>query len=241
MAKPARRRDLILWLGGLAAFYAGSRWLLTRPGALNFEPVEALPGYRRLVAGPVSRGVIDPLAGIGVVPVDLPDLPGDLRPLLFPGDPAGRVPVAYFADFGCPNCAALEQSLARHVAAGEIALYRHEWPILGPGSELAARAALAAALQGAPGALDAALTSSALVVTEGYLRRIARQAGLDEGRLLRDLDAGEVNASLARTGALARRLGFYATPSMVVRRTLVIGRLPAPTLAALVEAERRGA
>ena len=169
-AKSAGRRRLLLALGGLAAFYAGSRWWLTRPAPLNFQPAPGLPGFRRLVDGPVSQAAFDPLIGLDRRAEPLPEIGDDLKPLLFPGDAAGRVPVAYFADFRCPNCAELERLLRVHIEAGEIRLFRHEWPILGPASVEAARAALAAAMQGRAGALDGGLTSSRLIVTAAYLR-----------------------------------------------------------------------
>lgn len=247
---PARRRArralLLAAAGGAAALWvAGLRGGLPSlwPVDLSFEPMADPPGFRRLVGGEVSPGR-DPLAGLESAP------PGPDRPALSPPamcralfrdvPPAGVVPIALFVDANCPYCRVLERRLramaAEHGAG--LAIAWHEWPILGPVSRQAARAAEAARLQGAYPPVQKALAGTRFLPTEAYLRRIAARAGLDPDRLIRDMEAARVVRRLARTARLAERLGFAGTPGLVVGRTVSEGAIGSDRLSALIERER---
>src|SRR6266446_4981565 len=64
------------------------------------------------------------------------------------GNPKGDVTVVEFFDYRCPYCKAVAPDLAKAVAAdGKVRLIYKEFPILGPASITAAKAALAAVRQ----------------------------------------------------------------------------------------------
>src|SRR5260370_18272943 len=64
------------------------------------------------------------------------------------GNPNGDVTVVEFFDYHCPYCKAVAPDLAKAVAAdGKVRLIYKEFPILGPASITAAKAALAAVRQ----------------------------------------------------------------------------------------------
>lgn len=78
----------------------------------------------------------------------------------------GALPIATFSDFNCPYCRVLEGDLAGVLAADPgLRLVRHELPLLGAASASAARAVLAADLQGGYEAMKARLLRAGLVTT----------------------------------------------------------------------------
>ena len=247
-APPRPTRRLLIAGGGLCA-----AWLLLprlaglRPVALDFETLADPPGFRRLAGGPVSvgAGLADPLFGLGASVAasagGTPPPPGPVCDALF-GAPAppGTVPLAYFSDHACPNCRSFEHRLADLVQAqgGRLRVTWHDWPILGPRSERAARAAVAAGLQGAYDPVHAALMGSPALPTAAYLRDLTRRVGIDPDRLLADMAGAEVARRLAVSAGLAARFGFAGTPGLVIGRTAVDGALGTRHLAALVARER---
>ncbi|MFW5833538.1 MAG: DsbA family protein, partial [Pseudomonadota bacterium] len=121
---------------------------------------------------------------------------------------------------------------------GEVRIAWHEWPILGPTSIEAARAALAAKRQGAYVAFQAELMRAGFVPTESLFEDLALRLGLDPGRFAADRRSAEVEQEIATTRALADRFRFPGTPAMVVGRTVVTGSIDDATLRALIARER---
>lgn len=236
-----RRRDVIaiglLLAAPLVAVRACSG---AGQGDFRFKPLRTPPGFRRLDGGDASAAAVDPLIGLGTRGPVLPPLPpADLCPVLFGDDPLppGVVPVASFSDYYCPFCRVLTQRLAARDGQG-IRVAWHELPLLGTASGIAARAALAADLQGAYAAFHARLMRAAFQPTEAYLRALSDGLGLDTARFLSDMDGPGVARRLEDSGRAAALLRIGATPALVVGRTLVSGLISEARLDALVEIER---
>jgi protein-disulfide isomerase len=252
---PSRRGALL----ALAALGAGALWGWPRlaerlAGGFAFQPLADPPGgFRRIAAAGETSGMPNPFIGL-----DVPGAPGaadtaetalpeaavraDLCGALFGGPPqAGVVPIAAFSDYNCPFCRVLTERLSALEARAEggIRITWHEWPQLGPTSLSAARAALAADMQGAYAAFHRRLMRGRFVATPEYLDLLARDIGVDADRLVSDMAGDTVSARLARTDAVARVFGFVGTPAMVVGRTVVVGAISEAAIAALVEQERR--
>ncbi len=121
---------------------------------------------------------------------------------------------------------------------GEIDIIWHDWPILGRASLLAARAALAAEMQGGRDAMHARLLRSAFEPNGAWLTSVSASLGLDAARLIADMDGPFVMARLSRAAALARLFGFRGTPSLVAGRSALEGAAPRRSLAALFALER---
>lgn len=250
MTEPLHRRPILL--AGLAAVVAAPAVLgrltaaLSRP-PLEYEPLADLPPFRRLGLGGATSspdaalvGIADPTAGDrdGAGEAAVRAAPCEA---LFGGWPEGRVlPIAYFSSFQCPYCRVLEPELASLVerSGGRIHLVHHERPVFGPASELAARASVAAGLQGRQDATRARLLRSGLVTDEAYIRAALAPLGLDADRLLRDMRSAAVARAIERSRTLARLFGFAGTPALVVGRTGIEGRVASPLLERVVEAER---
>ena len=166
----------------------------------------------------------------------------DLCGALFGGPPpAGVVAIASFSDYNCPYCRVLTERLVAldERSDGAIQMTWHEWPLLGPTSVIAARAALAADLQGAYAAFHKRLMRTRFVPTPSYLDVVARDIGVDPIRLLADMKSVAVSERLRVTEAAARIFGFIGTPALVVGRTAVIGAISDVALSKLIDQERR--
>ena len=239
------RRDLLLGLGAIAVVGGGWQAWVHRPRAMTFEPIENLPGWRQTVFEGVTapRGGLSAtaaFAGIGnqtFTPTTLS--PARLCQTLFQNAKDGKTPVAAFSDFFCPYCRTLTQRLAARSAdpASNLALTWHELPLLGPSSVIAARAAVAAGLQGRYPEFQAAMTGSQFRPTTRHIAETAETAGVRPGQLLVDMDGPVVASRLSRSKNAARTLGIYGTPALVIGRTLVIGEISDRHLDELLAAE----
>lgn len=148
------------------------------------------------------------------------------------------VPIAYFSDYRCPYCRVLSKRLEALAATrDDVRIIWHEWPIFGEVSERAARAALAAKRQGAHAAFHHRLMRSSFVPTEGYLRTLAEQSGIDADALLAEMESPRTEHELAETAALAGMFGFRGTPALVIGRTALVGAVDDARLGALIDRE----
>jgi len=241
---PYRRKILLggalLAVGGIAA--AGWRTGLPLPARLpEFAPMPALPGYRLLKGGPLTPGGV-PLFGLEQPPpagleAARGEVARDLCGALF-GDALGvanAVPVAYFFDFQCPVCRRLSPRLRRLEG---IAISWHDLAGLGPASEVAARAAIAARAQGAGDAFHDRLMRARFQPNEAYVKALAEGMGLDVPRLLEDMASDAVERRMWLSRALAGKLGMAGTPGLVIGRTVIIGDQPDKLLRRIVAVER---
>lgn len=155
------------------------------------------------------------------------------------GNPEGDVLMVEFFDYRCPYCRRVADNVRRAVADdGNVRLVMKEFPILGPDSVLAARAALAAVKQGKYEAFHYALMTGQGQVTEASLKQVAREVGLDVARLERDMQDQEIDAALRRNYGLAEALGINGTPAFVIGNTVVPGAVDLKTLRRLIAEAR---
>jgi protein-disulfide isomerase len=154
------------------------------------------------------------------------------------GNPDGDVTVVEFFDYRCPYCRAVAPRLAQLLEEDDdIRFVYKEWPILGPVSEVAARAALASREQGLYEAFHEALMTHPQL-TEEAIFKVAERVGLDEQRLKRDMEAPEIDDAITRTRALATALGITGTPAFVIGDRLVPGAVSLSDLKMLVKQAR---
>lgn len=152
--------------------------------------------------------------------------------------------VVVFTDYRCGVCRASEPALARLVRNDpRVRVVYKEWAILGAGSVLAARTALAADRQGRYAPVRQALMNAPGALTADQVQAAAQQGGVDLMQLRRDLarDAAEIDDQLARADLQAWSLGLEGTPGYLVGPYLIKGRLDDRTLAQAVADVRRRA
>ena len=156
------------------------------------------------------------------------------------GNANGDVTLVEFFDYRCGYCKrALGTMEAVLETEANVRVVWKEFPILGPVSIFAARAAMAADRQSQYLPLHLALMK-APELTEERVFEIAGETGLDIERLRRDMEDPAIEAYLEETRALARELGIGGTPAFVVGDALVPGIIDAAQMKDLVAAARAG-
>jgi len=160
------------------------------------------------------------------------------------GNPEGSLTVVEFLDYQCGYCRRSHPEIAELLASDDdIRLVVKEMPILGPGSELAARAALATLIAEGPEAYSALhdrLMRLEGEVTDVRLDALLTELGHDPAAIRDGMDDPEVARRLAETRALAETLAISGTPTFVVGDRMLRGYLPLDAMQALV-AEVRAA
>ncbi len=203
-------------------------YLLREPEVL-YEALQELQRRRDAAEADRQRAVIAERRGELVGRAEDPAL----------GDPAGDVTIVEFMDYRCGYCRSMAPALRALLEQDRrVRLVVKEFPILGPDSVTAARAALAARKQGRYGELHWALYQ-AKDLSETAILELARRQGLDPERLARDMRAPEVERAIEHSRELAEALGISGTPSFVVGDTLIPGAAPVARLAELIAKARR--
>ena len=101
-----------------------------------------------------------------------------------------------------------------------------EFPILGPESAVAARAALASRAQGLYWPFHWALLGADSPFDLDHILAVARSIGLDAERLARDMEDPALDALIARNAILANALGVRGTPAFVIGDGMIRRALP---------------
>lgn len=243
-----RRRDVLAIVGIIALVY-GPRTLLwgrLTGNSLVYVDIPDLPPFRRLASQGQTSGAGPALDGIDPPPNDARRARADavrayLCLALFGNEEdAGVVPIAYFSEFRCPYCRALEQELDRLLvdSPGSFRIVQHAVPIFGPASDLAALASAAAARQGMQQGLRQRFMRTLPISEEASVLRVAADIGLDTERLARDMASREVQAELYTTPAIADVFGFIGTPGLVIGHTVLNGSIPYAVLRQIAEDEK---
>lgn len=161
---------------------------------------------------------------------------------LVAGNPEGDITVVEFSDYNCGYCKRAHTEVAKFIENdGNIRLVIKEFPILGPGSTLAGRAALASAMQQNGEKYEEfndALMKHRGSHTEATVLEIAEEIGLDADQLQSDMESAEIDAMMKRTFELADKLSINGTPAFVIGNQVVRGFVPAEELEKLAETAR---
>jgi len=158
------------------------------------------------------------------------------------GNPKGDVTLVEFFDYNCGYCkAAHPERTAAVEADGKVRLVLKEFPILSPSSVEAARAALAAHLQGRYAPMHEGLIAHKGALDTAAIDRIARAAGVDVERMRKDMESPTVTREIEANRALAQALGIRGTPGFVVGEQVVPGAIDKDAFATLFAAQRSDA
>lgn len=156
------------------------------------------------------------------------------------GNPKGDVTLVEFFDYRCGVCKNVHPMVNELIRSdGRIRRVYKEWPILGPPSLVAARAALASRKQGKYLAFHDALMEARGDLSESTVLAIATRVGMDTARLRRDMNDPEIGAILQRNYALAESLRINGTPSFVIGNVLVRGARDIDSMRELVARARK--
>jgi protein-disulfide isomerase len=156
------------------------------------------------------------------------------------GNPKGNASLVEFFDYRCPYCKQVEPSLDALLAEDrQLRFVYKEFPVLGPESVSAARAALAARKQDKYDAMHHALMALKGQIDDAALFKVASSVGLDVDRLKRDMTAPDIDRMLKANVNLAGALDIRGTPGFVIGNEIVPGAISLTALKQLIDTARR--
>jgi protein-disulfide isomerase len=154
----------------------------------------------------------------------------------FVANPMGKFPVVEFFDYQCGYCKRFQPTMTRLLKADRsVRFVFKEFPILGKVSVTAARAALAAKMQGKYRVFHDSLMGLRRRLSEAAVYQTAKDVGLDVARLKRDMVGPGVARIIKANRELAVTMGIRGTPSLIVGEQLVPGAIDYAQLTALIE------
>lgn len=155
------------------------------------------------------------------------------------GNAQGNVTLVEFFDYNCPYCRLMAPIMDQAMADDpQLRIVYKEFPILGPDSVFAAKAALAAERQGKYREFHKALYGSRTRVTEAVVLKIAAETGLDVERMKGDMQKPDIQALIDRNAELAQALRITGTPGFVAGGQIFPGATDLANLKKLIEQAR---
>ena len=155
------------------------------------------------------------------------------------GNPKGDATLVEFFDYRCPYCKQVEPAIEALIAEDrQLRFVYKEFPVLGPESVTAARAALAARKQDKYDVLHRALMNLKGQLNEAAVLKTAGSVGLDVERLKRDMAAPDIDRMLKANDNLAKALDIRGTPGFVIGNEIVPGAISLNALKQLIDASR---
>lgn len=158
------------------------------------------------------------------------------------GNPEGDITIVEFLDYRCGFCKRAHPEIEALMASDpNIRLVVKEFPILGPGSNLASRFAIAVrALAGDDAYKQVHDTLMTLrgEISGPSLARLAEDLGLDYNVVQAEMDSADTAAIITKNQRLAQALQITGTPTFVVGGQMLRGFLPLDGMREVVATER---
>lgn len=158
------------------------------------------------------------------------------------GNLKGDVTIVEFFDYRCGVCKRVHP-IVKELMKGDPNIRRvmKEWPILGPNSVVASRAAIASRKQGDKlyFAFHNAMMEAKANLEMGTVMRIAKSVGLDTDQLSTDMKDPAINGIIQRNYALAENLKLNGTPSFLIGDRIIRGGQDLESMRQLVAIARQ--
>ena len=162
----------------------------------------------------------------------------DPRVAFVTGPANAKTTIVEFFDYNCPYCRASAPTIRKFYQTHKDVRFAFiEFPIKGPQSTVAARAAMAARQQ--PDkyvAFHFAMMSQDGLVDQNAVFAIAQKTGLDVAKLKADMASPRVDFALAAAHTLAQATGIDGTPAFIVNGRMREGAMTDDDLAQMVKA-----
>ena len=208
------------------------QYLLDNPGVI-IEAIEALRQKRKADSARLLQETLASRRG---------ELENDpTSPVA--GNPGGNVTVVEFFDYSCTFCKKVFPRVQNLLETdGKFRYVLKEFPILGPQSVAAARAALAIWKLDAEKYMPfhTAMMKSRGRLSEATIFDLAAEAGLDPGLLKKAMNEPWIDEALQKNIELAESLDITGTPAFVIGNHVIPGAVDLNTLKELVAAARKG-
>ena len=160
---------------------------------------------------------------------------------LVSGNASGGLTLVEFFDYQCGYCNRMLPAVVDLLRTDrELRVVWKEFPVLGPASRFAARAAMAAERQGRYLEFHLALMGRREQLSESAVIETAAAVELDVERLLRDMEDPAIESYLDETAQLAAALGIGGTPAFVVGDVLVPGAVDGERMKEILAQARSG-
>lgn len=159
------------------------------------------------------------------------------------GNPSGDVTLVEFFDYNCSYCRKAKGDIDILIKGDpNLRVVLKDFPVLGPDSIEASRVAVAAKGQLPPEKLRG--FHDKLMETRGRTNReralaVAREFGLDVGRLERDMQSESVAAVIRDNAAIAERLGIAGTPAFILNEDIISGAVGVEPLRQAIASARK--
>ena len=155
------------------------------------------------------------------------------------GNANGTITLYEFSDYNCGSCKRVFEPIQQLVRDNpDVRLVIKEFPILSQSSLVAAKAAIAAEMQGKFGDFHIAMMTYRGQITDAVVMRMAAQAGVDIEQLKSDMESPKTMAIIQRTREAAAALEINGTPGLVAGDTVVPGAIGLDELVKLIAEER---
>ena len=155
------------------------------------------------------------------------------------GNANGTITLYEFSDYNCGYCKRVFEPIQQLVRDNpDVRLVIKEFPILSQSSLVAAKAAIAAEMQGKFGDYHIAMMTYRGQITDAVVMRMAAQAGVDTEQLKSDMESPKTLAIIQRTREAAAALEINGTPGLVVGDTFIPGAIGLDELVKLIAKER---
>lgn len=146
-----------------------------------------------------------------------------------------------FSDYNCGYCKRIFTQLQAVLEEDpKVRLTLKEYPILAESSIEAARAAIAANMQGQFEAFHIGMMTWRGAISTNSILSIAAEAGLDLDQLEADMKSPQIDLILARTQETARALEISGTPALMIGTEFIGGAISAAEIKQVI-AEQRAA
>jgi len=133
------------------------------------------------------------------------------------GNNNAKVTLVEFFDYQCVHCRQMAPVINNLLQKDKnLRVVYKEFPIFGPSSEMASRAALAAIQQGKYKTFHHALMQAQPPMTKEKVINVAKDVGLDIKKLENDMQSKAVSTELENNHKLAQVLGVMGTPAFIV-------------------------
>jgi len=205
------------------------QYLMENPEVLR-DAFQALERKEALAKAQGAKAAISNMAG------DIFRADGDL----VVGNPKGDVTMVEFFDYNCGYCKRSLPDVLKLVETDKnLKIVIKEFPILGAGSMVASKAAIASRVQGKYWPFHLAMLKKRGSVNEAAVFQIAAKVGLDIKKLKTDMESPEVIAIIQRNHTIARNLDINGTPAFVIADNIFPGAVGYDQLAKEVKKVRK--